>query len=246
VPRALISLSEAEMTKVAWNFYFCMKISFANILSRLADRSGGINVDRVTETLSIDPRIGKGFLKAGMPFGGPCFPRDVDAMAAFMSALSEDTSLATAVSSGNENHYAYIVERILAGRPTSVGILGLAFKAGTSVTVHSPSFKLIERLLEKNIVVCVHDRSPLAVQALAQEPWAHAVHVAQTAEDLCRAVDTAVVAVNDPLYADLDCIIDRGKRIIDPWGHVRSTFPGLDKVGRASQRERDAIRIEPV
>ncbi|MEO8669577.1 MAG: hypothetical protein ABI399_13735 [Bauldia sp.] len=100
VRHANVSLAEAELSKVAWNFFFCLKIDFANQLARLADGLGGINVDKVVECLALDARVGRGFLKAGMPFGGPCFPRDVRAMMALCGG--EDSSLATAVAQGNE------------------------------------------------------------------------------------------------------------------------------------------------
>jgi UDPglucose 6-dehydrogenase len=193
----------------------------------------GVNVDRLTQTLSIDPRIGKGFFQAGMPFGGPCFPRDVDAMSAFMKQHSHDDSIAASVKASNDGHYDFVMRSILAENPRSVGVLGLAFKAGTDVTVHSPSFELIRRLLDLGISVHAYDLAPNAVRAMASQPWGSRVAAATSLEDLFVLSDVVIVAVNDPRYANIQAGSRQGTKIIDPWGYLPQTMEGVIRPGRA-------------
>ena len=232
VPRARLTIAEAEIAKVAWNFYLCFKISFANTLARLAGQVSAVNVDRLTETLSLDARIGKGFLKGGMPFGGPCFPRDVDAMEALLTSHGLDGSIAAVVRQSNQVHHDHIAGLVLAERPRSVGVAGLAFKSGTDVTVESPSFALIQRLLSAGVAVHAYDPSPRARQALKAEPWAGPVVCWDSLEGLAANADLIVAGVNDPRLMGLGEMAGGGTRVLDPWGFLPAGPASLRRPGR--------------
>ena len=232
VPRARLSIAEVEIAKVAWNFYLCFKISFANTLARLAGQVADVNVDSLTETLSRDARIGKGFLRGGMPFGGPCFPRDVDAMEALLKSHGLDGSLAGVVRQSNQDHHVYIAELLLAERPRSVGIAGLAFKPGTDVTIESPGFVLIQRLLMAGVEVHAYDPAERARQALKAEPWAGPVICWDTLEDLVANTEVVVAAVNDPRLSGLGEMANGGKIVFDPWGFLPAGPASLRRPGR--------------
>lgn len=233
VPRARLTVAEAEVSKVAWNFYFCFKISFANLLARVAGQVAGVDVDRLTETLALDSRIGKGFLRAGMPFGGPCFPRDVDAMAALLGMHGLDASIAGAVRQSNQDHHDHIAALVLAEKPTTAGVAGLAFKQGTDETVQSPSFALIRRLIEAGLTVTAHDASPRARAALKAEPWAAQVMLCDSLDELVARSDVVVAAVSDPGLARLRELAGPGTTVIDPWGFLPPGPPSLKRPGRA-------------
>jgi len=232
VPRARLTIAEAEIAKVAWNFYLCFKISFANTLARLAGQVSDVNVDRLTETLALDARIGKGFLKGGMPFGGPCFPRDVDAMEALLTGHGLDGSLAGVVRQSNLGHHDHIAALVLAERPRSVGIAGLAFKSGTDVTVESPSFVLIQRLLAAGVAVHAYDPSQRARLALKEEPWAGPVVCWDSLEDLAANADLIVAGVNDPRLLGLSALAGTGTPVLDPWGFLPAGPASLRRPGR--------------
>src|SRR5205823_399946 len=74
-PVARMSWVNAELTKIAVNTYVTMKITFANSLAMLCQRLPGGDIDAVTSALGLDSRIGPRYLKAGLGYGGPCFPR---------------------------------------------------------------------------------------------------------------------------------------------------------------------------
>jgi UDPglucose 6-dehydrogenase len=232
VPRVRLSIPEVEIAKVAWNFYLCLKISFANTLTRLAGEASEVNVDRLTETLSLDARIGKGFLRGGMPFGGPCFPRDVDAMEALLKTHGIDGSIAAVVRQSNQDHHDCIAGLVLAERPKSAGVAGLAFKSGTDVTIQSPSFELIRRLLTAGIEVHAYDQSERARQALMAEPWAGPVICWGSLEELAENTDVVVAAVNDPSLSGLSEMANRGKIVFDPWGFLPPGPASLRRPGR--------------
>lgn len=232
VPRARLTVAEVEVTKVAWNFYFCFKISFANLLARVSGQVRDVNVDRLTETLALDSRIGKGFLRAGMAFGGPCFPRDVDAMEALLGMHGLDTSIAGAVRHSNLDHHDYIAGLVLAQQPASAGVAGLAFKQGTDETVESPSFALIRRLLAAGVAVHAHDPSRRAREALKAEPWAAPVKVWDSLDELVAHSDVVVAAVNDPGLKRLHDLAGAGATVIDPWGFLPPGPPSLRRPGR--------------
>ena len=232
VRRGTIRLEEAELAKIAWNFYLCMKIDFANLISRLADASGGIDTDQVLGLLACDRRIGSGFLKPGMPFGGPCFPRDVAAMAALCDQRGENSALARAVSIGNEAQLQHVVDLILGVKPRRVGVLGLGFKPGTHVTIHSPSFLVIEKLVAKEVSLLAFDPSRQARESLLRERWAGSVETTGSLDHICKTCDVILVAVDDGRYASLADIVPPDRTIIDPWARVLGSHPGLVRPGR--------------
>jgi UDPglucose 6-dehydrogenase len=78
-PIRRMSLIEAELVKISVNNFVTMKIAFANMLGEIAQRIGNMDIDVITDAIGLDSRIGKKYLKAGTPFGGPCFPRDTKA-----------------------------------------------------------------------------------------------------------------------------------------------------------------------
>jgi UDPglucose 6-dehydrogenase len=232
VRRVRVRLQEAELAKVAWNFYFCMKINFANMISRLAEELGEIDTDRVLELLTIDRRVGNGFMKSGMPFGGPCFPRDVDAIAVLCDQMDGDQALARAVSTGNETQLQHIVNLVLRAKPRRVGVLGLSFKQGTEVTTHSPSFAVIERLVSSGVSVIAFDPSRSARESLLGEQWAGSVDTADNLDEVCKSCDAILVAVDDARYASVADIAPPECAIIDPWARVLGPHPGLVRPGR--------------
>src|SRR5207302_11479889 len=77
LPRiARMSIISAELTKISVNSYITMKISFTNQLRMLAGRFPKADIHAILEAIGSDSRIGQKYLRAGLSYGGPCFPRD--------------------------------------------------------------------------------------------------------------------------------------------------------------------------
>src|SRR5262249_44043123 len=92
-PSRRMSLENAELAKIALNTYVTMKITFANQLAAVSDRLPQGDVDTVTATIGLDVRIGPKYLKGGLGYGGPCFPRDNLAFGAMARELGANPDL---------------------------------------------------------------------------------------------------------------------------------------------------------
>ncbi|MCI0437516.1 MAG: nucleotide sugar dehydrogenase, partial [Chloroflexi bacterium] len=133
-PFVVTDITSAEMTKYASNAFLATKISFINEVAALCDRLGA-TIDDVVRGISLDPRIGPSFLRAGVGYGGSCFPKDVRALDQLALTYDYNFELLRSVITVNNRQrllplYA-LRERFgrLAG--VKVGILGLAFKPHT-------------------------------------------------------------------------------------------------------------------
>jgi UDPglucose 6-dehydrogenase len=142
-PAYRTSIVNAELTKLAINSYITTKISFANMLSRICNDIPGADVDAVTQGMGMDSRIGKKYLKGGVSFGGPCFPRDNRALATL------GQSFPLTIDAFNRSQIDWLARKVkeISGDERIV-VLGLSYKPGTSVDTESPGLALIDRFKE--------------------------------------------------------------------------------------------------
>lgn len=130
VPIARLDATGAELAKLASNSFRTMKIAFANSLAELCTAYGS-DPHTVCAAVGADPHIGRGYLGPGLPYGGPCYPRDNPALRAAAAALGVPTSLPAAVEAANEQRFTELERAVLAGAPGPIGVLGTGFKLGT-------------------------------------------------------------------------------------------------------------------
>ncbi|HYM91609.1 MAG TPA: nucleotide sugar dehydrogenase, partial [bacterium] len=127
---ARMTVVSAEITKISLNAYVTMKISFANTLASICEAIPGADLERITEALGADRRVSPHTLKGGLPFGGPCFPRDNRAFAAFAERFGVDAKLAKACDQMNgyraERVTDFILRQLSTTSRRNVSILGLA------------------------------------------------------------------------------------------------------------------------
>jgi len=126
-PVQRMNFVNAELTKISVNTYVTTKISYANMLADICDRIPGADVDAVTKALGADTRIGSKYLKGAMGYGGPCFPRDNVAFAAFARKLGARADVAEATDRINN----YQIERL-------TSLVGKFAKAGTQIAICRP------------------------------------------------------------------------------------------------------------
>lgn len=143
-----MSLINAEITKLSINCFLTAKISFVNELASVCELIPGADIDKITEAMSEDSRIGKKLMKAGLGFGGPCLPRDNIAFRSFAAQRGIKTRIADAVSSVNDNIIGRIINKILQTIPYNgvVDIYGMSYKSGTLLTEGSQSIILRDKL----------------------------------------------------------------------------------------------------
>ncbi len=202
-PVQRMNFVNAELTKISVNTYVTTKISYANMLADICDRVPGADVDAVTKALGADTRIGPKYLKGAMGYGGPCFPRDNVAFAAFARKIGARADVAEATDRINN----YQIDRLaglvakFAKAGTRIAILGLSYKPQTPVVEESHSVKLAARLADAGYVVAVHD--PLAQDA-ALTALGDKVVATSSIEGAVRECDLLIVATAWPEYKTID------------------------------------------
>lgn len=160
---ARMSVISAEIMKLSLNSYVTMKISFANALANICETIPGADVDAISHALGADRRISPYYIRGGLAYGGPCFPRDNKAFVSFARKYGHEAKLAEATDEVNQYQIEHLKELVLRHLPADrrVSICGLAYKPSTPVIEESASIKLIEELIGKDVKVTVYD--PLAM-----------------------------------------------------------------------------------
>jgi UDPglucose 6-dehydrogenase len=191
-PVARMRPIEAEVTKLASNTHETMRVAFANMLFCACSEIPGADVDRITEALT--HRMGRRFFKGATPFGGPCWPRDNQALAAFMNAIGTPSGMPGAVDDFNDEHGRYILRTVLSATAPGdvVGILGLSYKPGTSCVERAYGIDLAIWLADEGRQVVAWD--PLAMNE-ARRVTHGKLQFARSAED-CLAASSLAVIVN--------------------------------------------------
>ena len=227
-PVRRMSLVNAELTKIAVNTYVTMKISYANALADMCERLPGADVEAVTDALGLDTRIGRKYLRGGLAYGGPCFPRDNKAFGVLARDLGAEPLLSEAtdaVNAAQTDRLARIVQaRLEAGN--RVGILGLSYKPDTAVVEESPGIALARLLANSGYEVLVYD--PVATDA-ALGALGGLAQGCSSAGELLAQTDVAVIATPWPEFAELpiEAFEREGRRVvvIDCWRLLRDRAP---------------------
>jgi len=151
----------AELIKYANNAFLAMKISFINMIANLCQKLPNTDVEVIAKSIGLDKRIGPLFLKAGIGWGGSCFPKDLKALLNFSLKNAVELPLVESTLKINENQPYKLVElaKELIGNLENrrISVLGLAFKPGTDDMRQAVSIKIIGRLLEEGANVIVYD-----------------------------------------------------------------------------------------
>ncbi len=169
------TISSAELIKHASNSFLALKISYANAIADLCEKLGA-NVEEVTHAMGLDPRIGTQFLKAGLGFGGFCFPKDIQAFISLAATVGVDFEILKAAERVNKQRIDRFFDKVSKAlwvvKGKRVAILGLAFKANTDDIRFAPALEVMKRLLEEGAEV--HACDPEALEkAKRQFPQAH-------------------------------------------------------------------------
>jgi UDPglucose 6-dehydrogenase len=140
-PVVRTSIRNAELAKISLNAYVTMKITFANSLAEMAESMPGGNADAISQMLGFDSRIGRKYLSGGLPYGGPCFPRDNKALAFFARQAGCEPQLFLTTHEINEKHIDRIVtlieQKLSSIKGKKISILGLTYKPNTDIVEES-------------------------------------------------------------------------------------------------------------
>jgi UDPglucose 6-dehydrogenase len=197
-------VESAEMVKHALNAYLATCVTFTNEIATVCE-SVAADMSEVEGALRLDPRIGKkAYVRAGSAFGGGTLARDVQFLKAIAKQGDVQVPLLSAVLESNDHHKGWVARHLrgqlgaLEGK--RVGVLGLAYKAGTDAIRRSVAVEVIEELIAGGAVVTVFDPKV----ATLPEPLNSAVTIAASAGAVFANSDAVVLATEWPEFRDLD------------------------------------------
>jgi len=166
----ITNIDTAELIKHASNSFLAMKISYINLISDLCEKTDA-DVELVAEGMGLDSRIGKQFLKAGVGYGGSCFPKDVRALVKIGEDLGVDLNLLKEVDKVNMARVGRFVEKVKKAlwilKDKQIAVLGLAFKPETDDIRNAPSIKVIQVLQSAGALLRLYD--PKAAENMKEE-----------------------------------------------------------------------------
>lgn len=219
---ARMSIVSAEITKIVLNSYVTMKISFANNLANICEKVPGAEIDKITAALGSDRRISPYYLKGGLSYGGPCFPRDNRAFNSFAKKCGLDTPLADSTDEINKFQVKHVTDKVLGLLPKeggTVAVLGLSYKTKTPVIEESASIKIISQLLERAsdmLEITVYD--PLAMDNARALFGDDILYASSMSDCLAKASVVIITTPEDEFKGLKEGDMRKGKvTIIDCW-----------------------------
>ena len=149
-----MSLTAAELTKMALNCYLTMKISYANQVGEVLSRFGlGEEIDTVLTAIGADSRVGSKYLGYGFGFGGPCLPRDNRAFAHAAERVGLKNNIGLTIDAFNDEHSDFLADYLCEKNPNKKRPFyfeeGITYKKGTDILEESQQYKLFKEMLKR-------------------------------------------------------------------------------------------------
>jgi UDPglucose 6-dehydrogenase len=233
-------VASAEMIKLAANAALMTRISFINEIANVCEATGA-DVVKVAEGIGHDRRIGSSFLKAGVGYGGSCFPKDSLALKQLAANSGYHFQLLNAVIEVNELQKRRVIGKLkrqlgpLSGK--TIALLGLAFKPHTDDIREAPSLVLAGRLLAEGAKVRAWD-------PVASPDGLHGVVQTATVEEALAGADAVVVVTEWPQLNEVDWqaaaramrtpVLVDGRNMLDPEA-MRAAGFAYEGIGRNAQ-----------
>jgi UDPglucose 6-dehydrogenase len=212
---ARMSIISAELTKISLNSYITLKISFTNQLRLIAEEFPKADIHAILDAIGSDSRIGKKYLRAGVSYGGPCFPRDNRLLAYAARKKGLVAPLAEASDRVNELTKEKLVDQVQhAINPgETVAILGMSYKPDTYIVEESAGLYLAQNLHRLGYKVLIHDYAA----APSNSPSLHEFVMLESPQSLVNRDDVkaAVICCPWPQYHSLK--FHAATKVISPW-----------------------------
>ena len=212
---ARMSIISGELTKISLNSYITMKISFTNQLRMLAERFPKADIHTILEAIGTDSRIGQKYLRAGLSYGGPCFPRDNRLLAFAARQMGVEAPLAEASDRVNQQANTDLFQKVkaLAKKEETIAVLGLSYKPDTYITEESAGLYLAQQLKRHGYKVIVHDFGARPHNAPSVHEFEHLDDPAVLEQR--QDVMLAVICCPWPQYRSVK--FAAGTRVFTPW-----------------------------
>jgi UDPglucose 6-dehydrogenase len=232
-------VNSAEMIKLAANAFLMTRISFINEIANVCEATGA-DVVKVAEGIGLDHRLGPHFLRAGIGYGGSCFPKDSLALKQLASNSGYHFQLLSAVIEVNELQKRRVIGKLKRHlgqqlRGMTVALLGFAFKPQTDDMREAPSIVLASRLLAEGVHVRAWDpvadggKLPAGVDVVGSV--ADAVHGADAAVIVTEWPELRALASPETLAVMANPLIIDGRNLLDPEETRRAGF-AYEGIGR--------------
>ncbi len=209
-PMVVTSNENAEIIKYASNAFLATKISFINQIADLCEKIPGSDVQVVARGMGMDHRIGMDFLKAGLGYGGSCFPKDTAAISAFAKERGVNLSIVDDVIAYNESRVENLAGKILMMNGSLKGkkvcVLGLSFKDNTDDLRESRALVLVNELQKNGAIISVYD--PVVKNY-------GGVDICNTMEECISSADIVVTATEWKEFTDIEPGMLANKKIFD-------------------------------
>ncbi len=159
-PKVMTDVKTAEVIKHASNSFLALKISYINMIADFCEKVG-VDVEAVAEGMGLDKRIGRDFLKAGVGWGGSCFPKDIKAFIKMAKDNQISFSILEEAYKVNEARIDVFIKKIKDAlwviKGKKIAIWGLSFKPNTDDIREAPALKIIPRLLNEGALLQLYD-----------------------------------------------------------------------------------------
>ncbi|MDP8233784.1 MAG: nucleotide sugar dehydrogenase [Candidatus Saelkia tenebricola] len=241
-----MNLVSAEIAKISLNCYITMKITYANSLAAICEKISGADSQIITSSIGMDTRIGKKYLKPGLGYGGPCFPRDNVAFAAFAKKVGEKAKLADMVDEVNrdqaERIKKIVKDLVKESNKTKdevfVGVLGLSYKPNTPVIEDSQAIDIVELLINEGYKIIVYDPQSLD---LARGVLGDGVKYASSSKQCAKEADVLLITTPWDEFKEIDNTdLKEGACILDCW----EIFKGKKLEANIKYLGKGLVRIE--
>jgi len=245
------SAQSSEIIKHASNAFLALKISFINAVARLAETVDA-DIEDIAAGMGMDSRIGPKFLRAGLGYGGSCFPKDVAAFHWVAQQEGVHFHLLDEVRRINETQKEIFVDKVRATlwtlRGKRLAALGLSFKGETDDIRESPAISVIRDLLDAGASVTAYD--PAAMERAREVlPPTKKLNYAPDAYEAARDADAVLILTDWKEFAELDLarlskelrfpIVVDGRNLYKPKTMMESGFTYVSVGRQASYHEQE-------
>ena len=213
---ARMSVTSAELTKISVNSYITAKISFTNQLRMIAEQYADTDIHQILDAIGADSRIGHKYLRAGLSYGGPCFPRDNRLVSHAAKQVGLSAPLAEATDRVNEMAKEQLAQQALACvKPgDTVAVLGMSYRPDTYIVEESAGLHIAQSLKRNGCRVVVHDYAANPKNSPALLEFETLADPAQLKKE--KRLKAVLICNPWPDYRQVK--FPKSAKVFDPWG----------------------------
>ena len=222
-PVHVTSTGVAEMIKYTCNRFHGLKVGFANEVGNVC-KAFGVDSHEVMRIFCLDTKLNlsPAYLKPGFAFGGSCLPKDLRAITYHARTADVPTPILAATLESNQRQIERAFDMVRAAGSRSVGILGLAFKAGTDDLRESPMVSVVEMLIGKGLNLAIYDRDVSQAQLIGsnREYIEHEIpHIWSlmrgSIDEVIESSETVVIGNGSAEFRSIEPKLRPGQVVID-------------------------------